>query len=255
MPTVARLNVTPVKSSTLHHPDEISLDEHGAAGDHLFMFTQPDGTRMSSAAKAPLFAIRASLDERAGRLTLTTPDGVRVEGDAAPVGPPMRVALFDREIGARPLDAAFGAAVSAHVGRELMLVRADPPERTGGSHRVSIASLASVSELGRRAGLTEPPDSRRFRMLIELDGCEPHEEDGWSGRRVRLGDAVVRVGESMPRCVVTTLHPDTGEPDFPALDVLATYRRREGQVMFGVYGDVERPGTVRVGDPLVVLDD
>jgi hypothetical protein len=37
--------------------------------------------------------------------------------------------------------------------------------------------------------------------------------------------------------------------------VLATYRLREGKLMFGVYADVERAGTVRVGDPVIALDD
>lgn len=59
----------------------------------------------------------------------------------------------------------------------------------------------------------------------------------------------------MPRCVLTTLHPDTGEPDFPTLDVLASYRRREGELLFGVYADVEEPGRVRVGDTVEILGE
>jgi uncharacterized protein YcbX len=92
-------------------------------------------------------------------------------------------------------------------------------------------------------------------MLIELDGCTPHQEDSWSGKRVRLGDAIVRVGSLVPRCVITTLDPDTGRPDFPTLDVRATYRTRDREVVFGVYGSVARPGTIRVGDPVTVLGD
>jgi uncharacterized protein YcbX len=92
-------------------------------------------------------------------------------------------------------------------------------------------------------------------MLVELDGCAPHEEDAWSGLRLRMGDAIVRAGAGVPRCVITTMHPDTGEPDFPTLDVLATYRRREGELLFGVYADVEEPGRVRVGDPVEILGD
>jgi hypothetical protein len=47
----------------------------------------------------------------------------------------------------------------------------------------------------------------------------------------------------------------SGRRDFQALDVFATYRLREGKLMFGVYADVERAGTVRVGDPVIALDD
>lgn len=255
MPTVARFNVTPVKSTGLHHPDQIELGEHGAPGDHLFMFVTPDGARLSGAAKAPFLAIRCEHDERAGRLTLTMPGGTKVEGDASPHGDRLRVVLFDREIGVHPLDGPFAEAISNYLGQPAMLVRADDDERTRGSNPVSIVSLASVEELGRRGNAQDLPDPRRFRMLVELDGCEPHQEDTWSGRRLQLGEAIVRIGASVARCAVTTLDPDSGLPDFPTLDVLATYRRREGKLMFGVYADVERAGMVRVGDPVTALGD
>jgi uncharacterized protein YcbX len=254
MPNVARFNLTPVKSTALHHPDRIELSVRGAAGDRLFMFISPEGTRLSGAAKAPLLAIRSEHDERAGRLRLTMPDGSVAEGDTAPSGDRMRVALFDRETVVRSLDGPFAEAISDHLGRPALLARIEPEEWSRGSNPVSLVSLASVQELGRRANVPEAPDPRRFRMLIELEGCTPHQEDSWSGKNVQVGDAVVRVGSLVPRCVITTLDPDTGRPDFPTLDVLATYRKRERELVFGVYGSVARPGTVRVGDPATVLD-
>lgn len=136
-----------------------------------------------------------------------------------------------------------------------MLARVEPAAWSRGSHPVSIQSLASVEELGRRANAHAAPDPRRFRMLVDLEGCQLDEEDGWSGRRVHLGEAIVRVGSPVPRCVITTLDPDTGRPDFPTLDVLATYRLQERQLVFGVYAGIERTGTVRIDDPVTVLDD
>jgi hypothetical protein len=93
-------------------------------------------------------------------------------------------------------------------------------------------------------------------MLVEIEGCEPHEEDGWSGRRVRIGEAEVRVGEPVPRCVITTLDPKTGLRDFPTLSVIRNYRgvSKEKELQFGVYGDVVRPGTIGVGDRVESLD-
>jgi hypothetical protein len=34
-------------------------------------------------------------------------------------------------------------------------------------------------------------DGRRFRMLFEIDGVGPHEEDSWIGHEVQIGHAVV----------------------------------------------------------------
>lgn len=252
MPTVARFNVTPVKSTSLQHPDEIELGPNGVDIDRRFLFVGSDGGRISGGAKAALLGVRSMFDADRDRLTLELPDGTREEGDAIPGGDGMRVALFDREVDARSVPGPFDAAVSRLLDRDVMLVRVERPERGGGVRPVSIVSTASVEELGRRAE-RETPDPRRFRMLVELDGCAPHEEDAWTGLRLRMGHATVRIGDGVPRCVLTTMHPDTGEQDFPTLDVLATYRRREGELLFGVYADVEEPGRVRVGDAIEIL--
>jgi uncharacterized protein YcbX len=112
-------------------------------------------------------------------------------------------------------------------------------------------SSASAEELDRHAGREgRPLDRRRWRMLIEIEGCVAHEEDSWIGRDVRVGDAVVRVVRTDPRCVITTRDPDTGQKEFDTLKVLAAYRGpdRDGELPFGVYADVVEPGPVALGD-------
>jgi len=146
------------------------------------------------------------------------------------------------------VDPLFTQAIRTATGDDtLELLRVDEPEYAGGIDRVSIVSRASVDDLGSRGGV-DGLDSRRFRMLIEIADAEPFEEDTWAGRPIRVGDAVVTVGDPMPRCVVTTLNPDTAEKDFPTLDILASYRKRGTELLFGMYGDVEVAGEVRVGD-------
>jgi uncharacterized protein YcbX len=254
MATVARFNVTPVKSTALHHPEQIELTQLGVEGDHRFLFLERDGTRLSGALKAPLLGVRADHDPGEETLTLTFPGGTRVEGSAAPEGEPFVLRLYDREALVREVPGAIAESMSRHVRRSLRLARVERPGYAGGNHRVTILSLASVEDLGRRAGAERPPDPRRFRMLIELGGCEPYEEDRWSGGRVRLGGAVLRVGDPVPRCVIVTRDPDSGAPDFPTLDVLAGYRKRGNELIFGVYADIERPGPIRLGDAVEVLD-
>src|SRR4029453_14015713 len=75
MPPVARFNVTPVKSTALHHPERIRLDERGAAGDRRFFLVDASGKRFSGATKAPILPIRATYDEAADRLELRLPNG------------------------------------------------------------------------------------------------------------------------------------------------------------------------------------
>jgi len=92
-------------------------------------------------------------------------------------------------------------------------------------------------------------------MLVELAGCEPHEEDTWGGLPVRLGQALVEVGGPIPRCVVTTLDPDEGVKDFDTLKAIAAYRgvTHDRDINFGVYANVLEPGTITVGDRVELL--
>jgi len=114
---------------------------------------------------------------------------------------------------------------------------------------VSDGSLAALA-LRTRAHV----DPRRFRMLLDLDACEPHEEDRWIGSRVRVGGAVLRVAGNVGRCVVTTQNPDTGEVDLDTLRAIRAYRDiEEERIPFGVYADVEESGVVRVGDSVEPL--
>ena len=252
MPTVAGFNLTPVMSTSLLHPAELDLRPEGAIGDRRFLFARTSGERVRGISKGPLLPIRSRWDREAERLRLAFPDGTEVEGDARPQGEPIDVELYDRSVTARRVDPVFDAAIGSAVDATLTLLRVDEPEYAGGGHRVSLVSHASVADVGARGG--EPTlDARRFRMLIEIHGLEPFEEDGWDGRRVRLGGAVVRAGSRIPRCVITTLDPDAGTKDFPTLDVLAGYRKVGQDLLLGVYADVEEAGIVRVGDPVEVL--
>src|SRR5581483_7501168 len=111
-----------------------------------------------------------------------------------------------------------------------------------------LMSTASVAELGRQGG-RDDPDARRFRMNIEIEGCErPHEEDEWIGRRVQVGEAVLNIPGPVPRCVITTQDPDTGIRDCDTLKTIKAYRDPPpgAPLDFGVYGVAEQPGRVRL---------
>jgi len=255
MPIVARLNVTPVKSTRLHHPDQIRLEAYGAVGNREFFFVDGDGKRFPGLSKEPLLPVVADHDPASEHLTIRLPDGTVAQGSSAALGDALTVDFYGRPAETHIVEGPWNEAVSRYVGTEVRLARADRPGDGNDERPVTIVSLASVEELSRRGGRDEPVDARRFRMTIELDGCAPHEEDTWAGRRARIGEALLLVEDPVPRCVVTTLDPDTGVRDFPTLKVIKDYRgvTPDGELPFGVYASVVEPGTVRVGDRLELL--
>ena len=253
MPRVARFNVTPVKSTALHHPEEIRIGPQGALGDRAFFFVDGQGRRFSGATKSPILPIRAAYDADREWLQLRLPNGVVADGTALADGPALEVDFYGRSVPAHVVEGVFAEALSAYAGREILLARRDRDGDALDVRPVTLVSLESVAELARRGGHDGELSPGRFRMTIEIEGvAEPHEEDSWRSRRLLVGEAELEVGDQVPRCVVTTLDPETGVKDFPTLRVIKEYRgvSRKGNVHFGVYADVIRPGVIRVGDPV-----
>lgn len=112
-------------------------------------------------------------------------------------------------------------------------------------HLLSNTSLTSLSADG--SGL----DARRFRpnVLVDVEGDEGgYPEAAWAGGRLQLGGATLRVSGQTIRCVIPT-RPQPGlELDRSITRLLAERTHR----LLGVYADVAKPGTVRVGDTVEV---
>ena len=106
--------------------------------------------------------------------------------------------FFGRPVEGRLVEGPWTDALTAYVGRPLRLART---EREGdGVDRgrlagATLVSTASLDALRVAAAQDQAVDGRRFRMTIGIDGVEPHAEDAWIGRRVRLGRATVAVRE------------------------------------------------------------
>ena len=254
-PRLARLNVTPLKGTALAHPASAFLSETGIPGNRRFHFVDARGRLFSGGAHGPLVQLRATFDPAAETLLLVLPDGSSVTAPADRLGAAHLTDFWGRPVPGRFVEGPIDEAASAWAGRPLRLVRDDREGDGPDEHRLSLVSWASVRDLGARSGRPDL-DPRRFRMNLELDGCEPLQEDGWEGRLIRVGEAELRVLGPVPRCVVTTQDPDTGRKDFDTLKRIAEYRPLMTDprgVPFGMYAEVERPGRVAVGDAVEPL--
>jgi uncharacterized protein len=251
---VAGFNVAPVKSLGLQHPEEIELETTGVRENRRFFLAGEDGRLFRGAYHGPLVRIRPEYDAASERLALHFPDGSAVSVDALGEEPASGD-FWGRSVPGRVLAREVCDALSEYAGNPLRILRAvEDGIGTDSLHPVSLLGDGSVSVLAQR--LADPElDPRRFRMLVELSGVEPHAEDEWEGGLLRLGEAVIRVGGPVGRCANTTYDPDTGLRDHDTLRAILEYRgKRDGEVYFGVYADVVEPGRVRVGDVVTRAD-
>jgi uncharacterized protein len=247
--TVSALQVATIKGTQLRSVQSIELDERGAAGDRKFFVIDENARMLNGKQLGGLQAVVARIDGE--RLVVEFPDGTIIDGEVE-LSEPIDVKFFSRTVAAREVQGAWSQALSEHAGRSLRLLASESAVDRGAKGAVSLVSRGSLRRLAEQAQ-TDSVDGRRFRMLIEIDGVEPHAEDAWIGRALQVGDALLRFDGHVGRCLVTNRDPETGEFTMPTLDLLRGYRadlESTEPLPFGIHGRVLRGGTVRVGDAL-----
>jgi uncharacterized protein len=253
MPSVARFSIAPVRSLGLAHPTGIDLTELGVVEDRRFYLTDAADRLVDRLVVPSLVQIGAHTDPAATQLRLSFPDGTVVD-EAVQLGSPVQTTVHKRTVVGHLVYGPWAAALSEFCGREIRLIRCDRVGGTREAHPATLITDGSLEVLGHHLG-TGTVDGRRFRMLIELQDGAAHEEDTWVGGRIRLGGAVLQISAPVPRCAITTQDPDTGERDLDTLRTIIAYRGlTDGRdIDFGVYGEVEQPGRICLGDPVEVL--
>jgi uncharacterized protein YcbX len=260
MASVSRISIAPVKGLGLVHPESVLLEHHGVRENRRFHIVDADGRRFNQLRNGALVQIRPEYDADGERLTLRGPDGSVADGVIS-LGAEVTTDFYGRPVVGNYVEGPWSVALSGWAGQPLRLVQSPPGlavDRARG--HVSLISTASLEELGREGEQGEPVDGRRFRMLFELDGCEPHEEDGWVKQHLRIGEAVIRIRGDVGRCAITTQNPETGTPDLDTLRTIAAYRgfteneAGERHIPFGVFGEVTDPGRVTIGDAVEMVE-
>jgi len=256
---IARISIAPVKALALVHPREVELGPAGVEGDRRFWLVDGDGQLVNDKTHRDLLRVGAAWDEATRRLALQFPGGQSVEGIVEP-GEEVDATLYGRPHPSRTVPGPWQDALSEYVGEPVTFLWSESGAVDRGvfGGAVTLVSRGSLERLREEAGVAEPVDGRRFRMLFEIEGVRPHEEDEWIGSRVEIGEAVVAFSGDVGRCVVTKTNPDTTEIDLDTVGTLAAYRPegRTERLPFGVHAAVVKPGPVRVGDAvrLVVRD-
>jgi uncharacterized protein len=258
---VTALWMYPIKSCRGVPVPAATAGRRGFDGDRRWMIVDEAGRFLTQRELPRMTLVRCALGDDTievsaeGQPALSLPraleDGARAEveiwGDTFPARVHSQGSeWFTRTLG-RPCRAVY---MPDEVARTPGSGGRWPEDRVGfaDGYPYLLATETSLAELNRR--LPEPITMERFRPNIVVDGQEPFAEDDW--RRLRVGELPFRVPKGCDRCAITTVDPDTGATGREPLRTLATFRRRDGAVWFGVNLIPDAGGRVRVGDPLAV---
>ena len=118
---------------------------------------------------------------------------------------------------------------------------------------VLITNEASLAELNGRLDNAIPMN--RFRGNIKVNGTQAFEEDKW--QTVKIGAATFKTVEICGRCKLINVNHVTGEPMKEPLPTLATYRKMDREIKFGMRMTCEVEAgsdvVIHLGDELLVI--
>jgi uncharacterized protein YcbX len=202
----------PVKSMAGERLTEIVIDEAGVAGDRKVLAKGAIGRILNSRYHPRLLGLKGSLG---------TDGRARISGH--PWDSPEALAL-----------------VREATGADARLLQTDSLERFD-VLPLLVATDGAIEYMGF--------DGRRLRPNIVIGGVEGLAERSWPGRRLQIGDAVIRAAQLRERCVMTTYDPDTQQQD---LNVLRRIVRDLDGVM-ALDCEVLTGGTIHEGDPVKII--
>jgi uncharacterized protein YcbX len=142
-------------------------------------------------------------------------------------------------------DEALGVAESRGVEVEV-----HAGERYFDACPVSLILDRWISEVEAALGKSLDPLRWRPNFYVRSQAAVAVKEGELVGKRIALGGVILHVLKPIGRCVTTTYDQQTGESDPHVLGFVA----RERANHMGIYCDVERPGDVRRGDEVRIID-
>ncbi|GGW84105.1 MOSC N-terminal beta barrel domain-containing protein [Streptomyces caelestis] len=267
------IHVHPVKAVRGFAPRETVVEPWGLTGDRRWVLVD-DGGKVVTQRRQPRLALAAAELLPDGGVRLSAPG---MEPLTVPVPRPlgrMPVEIFRDKVDAVPAeDEAAHAWGSTYLGIGVRLAYMDDPatrrpvdpEYARPGETVSFAdgypllltTTASLDALNALIAQGDHADEgplpmNRFRPSVVVSGTDAWAEDDWS--RLAIGDVPFRVAKTCGRCVVITTDQGTGERGREPLHSLGRHRRLGGKLVFGQNLVPLSRGTIRVGDPVRILE-
>ncbi|MGW4158198.1 MOSC domain-containing protein [Streptomyces sp. NPDC004788] len=275
IPVLSSVHVHPVKALRGFAPAEAEVEPWGLAGDRRWAVVDTAGKVVTQRQHARLALASAELLPGGG-VALSAPGREPLMVEVPELSGPddtIGVDVFGTVVQSVPAGAAADAWFSGYLGNEVRFVHMDDPAHRrpvdpefalpgetvsfADGYPLLVTTTSSLDALNSLIAQGDHADEgplpmNRFRPNAVIDGTAPWAEDGW--RRLAIGDVVFRVAKPCGRCVVTTTDQRSGERGKEPLRTLGRHRKQGNQLVFGQNLVPEHRGTIRVGDPVKILD-
>ncbi|GGX75187.1 MOSC domain-containing protein [Streptomyces minutiscleroticus] len=271
-PVLRSIHVYPLKAARGHDPREAVVEPWGLAGDRRWVLID-ESDKVVTQRPYPSLALTAAELLPDGGLRLSAPGREPLTVPVPEPGATTTVEIWQDTVEGVAADAAAHAWCSEWLGTGVRLVHLDDPAtrrpvdpayaRPGETvsfadgYPLLVTTTASLDALNALIAQGDhaaegPLPMNRFRPSVVVGGTDAWAEDDW--KRIAVGDVLFRVAKPCGRCVVTTTDQATGARGREPLRTLGRHRRIDGELVFGQNLVPESTGTIRVGDPVRILD-
>jgi uncharacterized protein len=262
--SVTSIHVYPIKSCRAIDLKAARLDELGIGFDRRLMVIDAETSRYLTQRDEPRMALIAP-QLGPTSLQVTAPNMPQLKVDTRREGQRRDVTVWSFTGPAEDCGDNAASWISTVLERSVRLVRwADDVQRevspkyagpgvltafTDG-YPILLTTEGSLEQLNSQA--TERVPMSRFRPNIVIKGAEPFAEDTW--KRIRVGEVAIDVVKPCSRCAITTVDALTAKRGKEPLATLAKFRLYEKETWFGQNCIHRSLGSIRVGDPVEVLE-
>lgn len=261
---LTQIHVYPVKSLAGFQVVNWPVDDRGLLYDRKWMLIDENNLFLSQR-RLPAMAL---IHTRIGvnQLILSAPGQNDLTLPLHPqYGEALTVEIWGDRCLARTVDSLADDWLSRFLGQACRLVYqpddsvrpvdpryARPDDTTGFSDGFPLLIVSENSLNSLNQALAEPVSMERFRPNLVVNGCKAYEEDRW--RRIAIGDIGFRLPKPCSRCSVPAINPVTATVEKEPLLTLNRLRRWDGKIYFGQNALHDNNGTLKVGDPVDILE-
>lgn len=266
---IKQLFIYPVKSFAAITQSSMAIEPTGPVGDRRFVVVDPEGNFLSQRK----FPKMATIDvEFCGDTIYLSVGDLEISVPTTPSGTLIDIKIHSDACQGIDCGDRIARRLSEVIGTPCRLVFQDPTiprvrhaSAVGSNIEVSFADgypilllgTKSVDDLNQRlqqgGHSTVLPNVFRPNILFDGDGTTAFMEDDFS--RIQIGEVILRAVKKCSRCSIINVDQLTGVPcdkGWP-LKILASYRRVDKGVFMGMNCIVERPGTIRLNDEIILL--
>lgn len=264
MLTLSKIFIYPIKSLGGISVDSAIVEERGLKYDRRFLLVDENGMFITQRS-FPQMALLKLCFRDDGFKVLNTKDNshaiIPIESDSKEI---ISVTVWDDVCNAVLVNKDLNVWFSNAINKKCSLVYMPDSERRvvekkyiEEEHIVSFADaypfliIGESSLIDLNSRLEIPLPMNRFRPNFVFIGGNPYEEDAW--KDFKIGDVEFRAVKPCARCMITTTNQDTAETGHEPLKTLASYRRIDGKVMFGMNVVCNKPGVVSINHKIVIV--